>query len=61
MRLDEKTPLLADDAAEVSTTKFTIPAAAGKPAIRNSSTKGLLLGDTCCHEVTAMMQTRDRT
>ncbi len=30
MRLDEKTPLLADDAAEVSTTKFTIPAAAGK-------------------------------
>ena len=46
IRLEEKTPLLADDAADVSTTKLTIPAAAGNPATRNSSTKGLLTGET---------------
>src|SRR3982751_325147 len=56
MRLDENTPLLAEEAAEVRTTKLTIPAAAGNPATRNSSTKGLLTGETCCHEVTAIMQ-----
>nr|MBO2512126.1 peptidylprolyl isomerase [Gammaproteobacteria bacterium] len=36
-------PPPAEDAAEVSTTKLTMPAAAGKPATRNSSTNGLLL------------------
>jgi hypothetical protein len=61
MRLVENTPLLADEAAEVSTTKLTMPAAAGKPASRNSSTNGLRLGATLAHEVTAMMQARATT
>ncbi|MNT76789.1 hypothetical protein D3C72_2158360 [compost metagenome] len=55
MRLVENTPLFAEDAAEVSTTKLMIPAAAGKPARTNSSTKGLLLATTSRHGVTAMI------
>ena len=55
MRLVENTPLLADDAAEVSTTKLMMPAAAGRPASTKSSTNGLLLGTTSRQGVTAMM------
>ncbi|MNM57884.1 hypothetical protein D3C81_691020 [compost metagenome] len=61
MRLVEKTPLLADDMAEVSTTKLMMPAAAGRPASTNSSTKGLLLATTSRQGVTAMMATSAST
>ena len=44
MRLVEKMPLLADDAAEVSTTKLIRLAAAGDRPARTVSTNGLLLG-----------------
>ena len=53
MRLVENTPLLAEDAAEVSTTKLMMPAAAGRPASMNSSTNGLLSATTSRHGVTA--------
>ncbi|MNF03400.1 hypothetical protein D3C80_2027100 [compost metagenome] len=55
MRLVENTPLLAEDAAELSTTKLMIPAAAGRPANTNNSTNGLLLATTSRQGVTAMM------
>ncbi len=61
MRLVENTPLLADEAAEVSTTKLITPAAAGRPASTNSSTNGLLPGTTSRQGVTAMMAIRAST
>ncbi len=48
-------PLLADEVAEVSTTKLIRLAAAGTPASTNNSTNGLLSATTCRHGVTAMM------
>ena len=45
MRLVEKTPLFAEDKAEVNTTKLTTAAAAGKPAREKSPTNGLLSGE----------------
>ncbi|MNI86568.1 hypothetical protein D3C73_1436730 [compost metagenome] len=51
----ENTPLLADEAAEVSTTKLMMLAAAGRAASTNSSTNGLLPGTTSRHGVTAMI------
>ena len=55
------TPPLADEAADVSTTKFTIPAAAGSPIIENIPTNGLLSGDTVLHGVTAIIAIRANT
>src|SRR5690606_2479887 len=52
IRLVENTPLFADDAAEVSTTKLIMLAAAGKPTRINSSTNGLLSATTELHGVT---------
>ena len=46
IRLVENTPLLAEEAAEVSTTKLMILAAAGRPTSTKSSTNGLLFGTT---------------
>ncbi|STU83283.1 Uncharacterised protein [Klebsiella pneumoniae] len=46
MRVLEKTPLLAEDIAEVSATKLITAAAAGSPALANSVTKGLVSADT---------------
>lgn len=46
MREVEKIPLLADDAAEVMTTKLMMPAAAGIPASANICTNGLLSART---------------
>src|SRR3954451_9861192 len=57
MRLVEKMPLLADEVAEVSTTKLMRLAAAGMPASTNSSTNGLLPGSTWRHGVTDMITT----
>ncbi|MNR27879.1 hypothetical protein D3C85_1451740 [compost metagenome] len=51
---------MAEDAAEVSTTKLIMPAAAGKPASRNSSTNGLRLAGTSAHDTTLMMHTSAR-
>ncbi|MNT46410.1 hypothetical protein D3C72_1830490 [compost metagenome] len=61
MRLVENTPLLAEEAAEVSTTKLMMLAAAGRPASTNSSTNGLLPGTTSRHGVTTMMVIRAST
>ena len=58
IRLVAKIPLLAEDNAEVATTKFTTPAATGKPTNVNISTNGLLSGETCDHEVTAIMHSK---
>ncbi len=44
MRLVEKIPLFAEEAAEVRTTKLTKPAAIGMPASQNMETKGLCSG-----------------
>ena len=55
MRLVEKMPLLAEDVAEVSTTKLIRLAAAGMPASTNSCTNGLLSGTTWRQGVTAMI------
>ena len=59
--LVENTPLFADERAEVSTTKLTIAAAAGKPARENSPTKGLLSGEIFCQDETDMMQASEST
>lgn len=59
MRVLEKTPLLAEDIAEVSATKLITAAAAGSPALANSVTKGLVSADTPGHEATAMITTID--
>ena len=48
-------PELALEAAAVSTTKLTAPAAAPSPASENMATNGLASGDTPRHGVTAMM------
>ncbi|MPM46517.1 hypothetical protein SDC9_93220 [bioreactor metagenome] len=48
-------PELADDAAEVRTTKLTTEAAAPKPASPNIDTNGLTAGLMERHGVTAMM------
>ncbi|MNH32971.1 hypothetical protein D3C79_934500 [compost metagenome] len=56
MREPEYTPLLAEEAADVITTKLIIPAAAGKPPSRKSSTKGLRFAGTWAQEITLMMQ-----
>ena len=61
MRLVEKMPLLADEVAEVSTTKLIRLAAAGMPASTNNSTNGLLPGSTMRHGVTIMIATRAST
>ncbi len=45
----ENNPLLPAEAAEVSTTKFIIPAAIGIPANVNTWTKGLLEADISYH------------
>ncbi|VAU68973.1 Uncharacterised protein [Klebsiella pneumoniae] len=55
IRLVEKTPLFAEEAAEVSTTKLIRLAAAGSPTSTNSSTNGLLVGTTELHGVTDIM------
>ena len=57
IRLVAKTPLFAEDIAEVATTKLTILAAAGKPIKVNISTNGLLSGEICAQDVTAIIQT----
>ena len=51
----EYTPELADDAAAVSTTKLTTPAATLSPARANMATKGLFSALISRHGVTAMM------
>ncbi|MNR18588.1 hypothetical protein D3C85_1353240 [compost metagenome] len=51
----ENTPLFAEDAAEVSTTKLIRLAAAGSPTSTNSSTNGLFVGTTEPHGVTDMI------
>lgn len=61
IRLVEKTPLFAEERADVSTTKFTTAAAAGKPAREKSPTNGLLSGEIWCHEETEIMHTSDNT
>lgn len=61
MRVLEYTPLLAEDIAEVSTTKLITAAAAGSPARSNSITNGLLSGEMWLHEVTAIMVSIEHT
>ena len=61
IRLVEKTPLLAEDAAEVSTTKLITLAAAGKPTNTNSSTNGLFSGTTELHGVTDIITISEKT
>lgn len=61
MRLVEKTPLLAEDAAEVSTTKLTILAAAGRLIRTNISTNGLLSAKMVRQGVTAIITISDST
>ena len=61
IRLVEKTPLLAEDAAEVSTTKLITLAAAGKPTNTNSSTNGLFSGTTELHGVTDIITISAKT
>lgn len=46
--LVEKPPLFADERAEISTTKFTTAAAAGRPASANRPTNGILSGEIYC-------------
>ena len=55
IRLVENTPLLAEEAADVSTTKLIRLAAAGNPTSTNSSTNGLFAGTTELHGVTDMI------
>ncbi|CAK6470911.1 hypothetical protein PSEG_05566 [Pseudomonas sp. Nvir] len=61
IRLVENTPLLAEEAAEVSTTKLIRLAAAGRPTSTNSSTNGLLLGTTELHGVTDIITISAKT
>ncbi|MNW22507.1 hypothetical protein D3C71_2240200 [compost metagenome] len=51
---------MADDVAEVSTTKLMMPAAAGNPPSRNNSTNGLRLAGTLAQEMTLMMHTSEQ-
>src|SRR5699024_9979438 len=60
MRDVEKIPLFADEAADVSTTKLIMPAAAGSPARANICTNGLESLWTLSHGVTIMMTARAR-
>ena len=61
IRLVENTPLFAEESADVSTTKLTTAAAAGKPASEKRPTKGLLFAEIFCQEETEIMHTRERT
>ncbi|MNC36564.1 hypothetical protein D3C75_850900 [compost metagenome] len=61
IRLVENTPLLAEEAAEVSTTKLITLAAAGRPISTNSSTNGLLSATTELHGVTDIITIRANT
>ena len=55
MRPVENMPPLAEDSAEVSTTKFTKPAAIGMPIRVNMFTNGLWAGFTSLHGVTVII------
>ena len=61
IRLVENTPLLAEEAAEVSTTKLIRLAAAGSPTSTNSSTNGLFDGTTELHGVTDIITISAKT
>ena len=61
MRLVAKIPLLAEERADVATTKLIRPAAIGKPTWVNISTYGLFSGETCAQDVTAIIQTNEPT
>ncbi len=54
-------PELAEEAAEVSTTKFTTEAAMPRPARANIETKGLCAGEISRQGVTAMIAVRAPT
>ncbi|MNV27790.1 hypothetical protein D3C71_1189510 [compost metagenome] len=61
IRLVAKIPLLAEDRAEVATTKLIKPAAIGNPTNVNISTNGLFSGETFAQDVTAIIQTNAPT
>ena len=61
IRLVAKAQLFDEDIADVITTKLIMPAAAGSPAIKNSSTKGLFVAEISAQEETEIMQISDRT
>ncbi|MNP42027.1 hypothetical protein D3C76_1357620 [compost metagenome] len=61
IRLVENTPLFAEEAADVSTTKLIRLAAAGRPTRTNSSTNGLLVGTTEPHGVTDIITISAKT
>lgn len=60
MRLVAKTPLFAADMAEVMTTKLMTAAAAGRPAMMNSCTNGLLSADISAQDETEMIAIKER-
>ncbi|CNI73204.1 Uncharacterised protein [Mycobacterium tuberculosis] len=60
MREVEKIPEFAEDAAEVSTTKFTREAATAMPARENMPTKGLMDLSNLSQGVTARMVSSGR-
>src|SRR2546430_9116535 len=52
-------PALHDDSAAVSTTKFTIPAAAGMPILVNASTNGLVSSSNSVQLITDRITSSD--